>query len=80
MSEPDAVSEEKSKEAEWAVLKNRPDPLFLHKTKRLAERFGLKFVEAKLPQTLIADFILNVPEGLNLSETLFDFFRTYSGV
>lgn len=54
---------------------NRPDPAFKYLTRQIAIHYGLQTIETEFPQTLRADLVLGVPEGLNLAETLFDFFR-----
>lgn len=72
------VEDSSEVELDRTVLKSRPDPAFRYITSRIADRLGVKLIEAKLPQTLLADFILNVPEDVSVQETLFDFFRTFN--
>ncbi len=70
-----ALPEEKftPTQADW---QNRPDPTFKYVTRQIADQLGIQAVETELPQTLRADLVLVVPEGLQLENTLFSFFRS----
>ncbi len=56
----------------------RPDPLFKDVTRRAALAAGLELLDIELPQLLRADLVLSVPQGKDLSDTLFDFLLAYS--
>src|SRR5215468_11269987 len=56
----------------------RPDPLFKTVTREAALAVGLELLDIELPQLLRADLILAVPQGKDLSGTLFDFLAPYS--
>lgn len=58
--------------------RDRPDPAFKAVTKDFATQLGLETVETEFPQTLRADLILAVPQGLALENTLFSFFRRFN--
>lgn len=68
-------SQEEDSNVEGNTKANRPDPAFKFQTRQIAEQLGLETVEAELPQTLRADLILAVPEGISIEGTLFSFFR-----
>lgn len=56
----------------------RPDPMFKDVTRKAALANGLELLDIELPQMLLADLILSVPQGIDLSDTLFDFVAPYS--
>lgn len=56
----------------------RPDPFFKRITLQIAHRLGLEIINAEFPQTLRADNILGVPEGVDLSRTAYHFFLAYN--
>ncbi|MEI7557062.1 hypothetical protein [Candidatus Chlorohelix sp.] len=56
----------------------RPDPMFKEVTTSIAKVVGINQMSIELPQLLRADLILAVPEGKDLSGTLFDFLLPYS--
>jgi hypothetical protein len=56
----------------------RPDPMFKAVTRKAAMEAGLELLSIELPQLLRADLMLAVPEGKDLSDTLFDFLSPYS--
>lgn len=55
----------------------RADAAFKRVTGDLAQQIGLRLQSAELPQTLSADFILEVPPGVKLATTLFSFLADY---
>jgi hypothetical protein len=56
----------------------RPDPLFKAVTRDAALAAGLELLDIELSQLLRADLALAVPQGKDLSGTLFDFLSPYS--
>jgi hypothetical protein len=56
----------------------RPDPLFKNVTRKAALAAGLELLDVELPQLLRADLVLAVPQGKDLSDTMFDFLAAYS--
>ncbi|MEI6045324.1 MAG: hypothetical protein WCS37_13325 [Chloroflexota bacterium] len=56
----------------------RPDPAFKAVTREFTKELGIETVETEFPQSVRADLILNVPEGLVLKETMFRFFRRFN--
>jgi len=52
----------------------RPDPAFKEYTAEQARKAGLELRNVELPQLSITDLVLAVPDNLNLTETMFDFF------
>ncbi|MEI6043481.1 MAG: hypothetical protein WCS37_03710 [Chloroflexota bacterium] len=57
---------------------DRPDPMFKAVTSEFVKESGIETIETEFPQTLRADMVLKVPEGLMLEETLFSFFRRFN--
>lgn len=55
----------------------RADPTFKLVTSELAWQSGLRLTWAELPQSLTADFVLEVPPELKLDDTLFSFLAGY---
>ena len=52
-----------------------PDALFKLVTRAEALRFGLKLLESEAQYTTRADLITEIPEGLDVSSSMFEFFR-----
>lgn len=70
---PEPIAQQGNKE----ILIARPDPTFKEITGSLAQAIGIKIRSAELPQSLYADFILEVPPEVNLDNTLFSFMANY---
>lgn len=70
------MSEEKNQpEKESGTI--RPDPLFKEITRQVALQAGLQLRNVELPQLLLTDLLLQVPQDKDLSGTLFDFLGGY---
>ncbi len=57
---------------------HRPYPAFRYSLELIAKQLKVELIEAKLPQTLLADSIVFVPKSARLQGTLLDFFRIYN--
>jgi len=55
-----------------------PDPAFRYSLELIAKQLHVELIEAKLPQTLLADSIVFVPKGAKIQGTVLDFFRIYN--
>ncbi|NWJ94358.1 MAG: hypothetical protein HXX20_01100 [Chloroflexi bacterium] len=56
----------------------RPDPMFKDVTRKEAQAAGLELLNIEMPQLLRADLVLAVPQGIDLTGTLFEFLAPYS--
>jgi hypothetical protein len=70
------MAEQENKQSDKDQI--RPDPMFKDITRQLAKDVGLKLLNIELPQMFRIDMAFSVPEGLDLSNTLFSFFLPFT--
>jgi hypothetical protein len=76
------MSEEQNRPAqpEKETSPIRPDPIFKEITRQAALEAGLQLRNVELPQLLLTDLLLQLPQDKDLSGTLFEFMRGYEQV
>lgn len=73
-----STTPEQPSETVTTITMSRADPTFKRVTGDLAEAVGIKLTSAELPQTTLADLVLEIPPSAKLDNTLFSFLTGFS--